>query len=251
MLNIEFYSDGYRLIGNLHLPTQRNAPCVVLCHGLASGKDSEKWLTFAHDLEHRGYAALRFNFRGCGWGNEWSEGNFEDTTLTSRIKDYRAALDFLESIDRVDINRFGVIGSSFGGCTIIAANDPRPKVYIAMATPYRFGPTAEMLRSFRKTGYYQNPEAVQPRMSRIKKGLYEDLEQYDMGDAVKRINRPLLIIHGSRDSISVNNAKRLYENANDPKRLEIMEGGSHIFVDTGHLGKIIGLSIEWFDQYLQ
>lgn len=251
MLNVEFYSDSYRLIGNLHLPTQRNAPCIVLCHGLASSKDSEKWLTFAHDLEHRGYAALRFNFRGCGWGNEWSEGNFEDTTLTSRIKDFGAALDFLKSTGRADISRLGVIGSSFGGCTIIAANDPRPKACIAMATPYIFGPTAEMLKSFRRTGYYENPEAVQSRMSRIKKGLYEDLEQYDMCEAVKRINRPLLIIHGSLDTIPASDARRLYENANDPKRLEIVEGGSHTFVDTGHLGKIIGLSIEWFDQYLQ
>ena len=76
-------------------------------------------------------------------------------------------------------------------------------------------------------------------------------EQYDMGAAVKRINRPLLIIHGSLDAIPASDARRLYENANDPKRLEIVEGGSHTFVDTGHLGKIIGLSIGWFDQYLQ
>jgi len=250
MLNVEFNSEDYRLIGNLHLPMQRNAPCIVLCHGLASSKDSEKWLTFARDLEYRGYAALRFNFRGCGWGNEWSEGNFEDTTLTGRIKDYRAALNFLERSGRVDFNRLGVIGSSFGGCTIIAANDPRPKAYIAMATPYRFEPTTEMLRSFRKTGYYQNPEATQSRMSRTKKDLYEDFEQYDMGEAVRKINRPLLIIHGSKDTIPVSDAQSLYDDANDPKSLEIVEGGSHIFVDTGHLGKVISLSIGWFDKYL-
>lgn len=246
---VEFRSEGYRLIGNLHCPYE-NAPCVLLCHGIASSKDSEKWLTFACNLEDEGYAALRFNFRGCGWGDEWSEGDFQDTTLTSRIKDYKAALDFLMSTGRVDTNRLGVIGSSFGGCTIIAANDPRPKSYVALATPYRFGATPVMLKSFQEKGYYENPGAKEPRMSRIKETLYDDFEQYDMADAVKKIKHPLLIIHGSKDAIPLGDARRLYENANEPKRLEIIEGGSHIFVDTGHLGKVIDLSIGWFKKYL-
>jgi len=247
---VEFRSEGYKLIGNLHCPCE-NAPCVLLCHGIASSKDSEKWLTVACKLENEGYSALRFNFRGCGWGEEWSEGDFQDTTLTTRIKDYEAALDFLESIGKkVDTNRLGVIGSSFGGCTTIAANDPRPKSYVALATPYRFGTTPEMLKSFQEKGYYEYPEAQEPRKSTIKEILYDDLKLYDVAEAVKRIKHPLLIIHGSKDSIPVSDALRLYENANEPKRLEIVEGGSHIFVDTGHLGKVIDLIIGWFEKYL-
>ena len=246
---VAFYSEGYRLIGNLHCPYE-NAPCVLLCHGIASSKDSEKWLTFADGLENEGFAALRFSFRGCGWGDEWSEGDFQDTTLTSRIKDYKAALDFLESTGNVDTNRLGVAGSSFGGCTIIAANDPRPKCYVALATPYELGTTTEVLKSFREKGYYEFPGVVEPRMSRIKETLYDDFKSYDMGEAVKRIEHPLLIVHGSRDTIAVSDARRLYENASQPKRLEIIEGGSHTFVDTGHLGTVIDLSIGWFKKYL-
>ena len=246
---VEFRSEGYKLIGNLHCPYE-NAPCVLLCHGIASSKDSEKWLTIACNLEDEGYAALRFNFRGCGWGDEWSQGDFQDTTLTSRIKDYKAALDFLVSTGKVDTNRLGVIGSSFGGCTIIAANDLRPKAYVALATPYKLGTSPVMLESFREKGYYEYPGAEEPRMSRIKETLYDDLESYDMAEAVKKIKHPLLIIHGSKDTIPISDARRLYENANEPKRLEIIEGGSHIFVDTGHLDRIIGLSIGWFKKHL-
>jgi dipeptidyl aminopeptidase/acylaminoacyl peptidase len=246
---VEFRSEGYKLIGNLHCPFE-NAPCVLLCHGLASNKDSEKWLTSACNLEDEGFAALRFNFRGCGWGGEWSEGDFQDTTLTARIKDYKAALDFLVGTGRVDTSRLGVIGSSLGGCTIIAANDPRPRTYAALATPYEFVTTPVVLKSLQEKGYYENLKAGEPRTSRIKKTLYDDLKLYDMGEAVRKIRHPLLIIHGSEDAIPVSDARRLYENANEPKRLEIIEGGSHTFVDTGHLGKVIDLSIEWFKKYL-
>ncbi|MFC1864661.1 alpha/beta hydrolase [Chloroflexota bacterium] len=246
---VEFRSEGYKLIGNLNCPYEK-APCVLLCHGIASSKDSEKWLTFAHNLEDEGYAALRFNFRGCGWGDEWSEGDFQDTTLTNRVKDYKAALDFLVSTGKVDASRLGVIGSSFGGLTIIAANDPRPKTYVALATPYKLGTSPVMLESFREKGYYEYPGAEEPRMSRIKETLYDDLESYDMAEAIKKIKHPLLIIHGSKDAIPVSDARILYENANEPKKLEVIEGGSHIFVDTGHLGKVIDLSIGWFKRHL-
>jgi len=248
--SVEFRSEGHKLIGDLHCPRE-NAPCVLLCHGIASSKDSEKWLTIAYNLENSGYSTFRFNFRGCGWGEEWSEGDFQDTTLTARIKDYKAALDFLESTrKKVDTNILGVIGSSFGGCTIIAANDPRVKSYVALATPVRFGATPEMLKSFKEKGYYEYPGSQEPRMSRIKEILYDDLELFDMAEAVKKIKNPLLIIHGSKDSIPVNDVVGLYENANEPKKLEIIEGGSHIFIDTGHLGKVIDLSIGWFKNYL-
>lgn len=246
---VEFSSEGYRLIGNLNRPYE-NAPGVLLCHGIASSKNSEKWLAFTSALEEAGFASLRFNFRGCGWGDEWSEGNFEDTTLTSRIADFKAALDFLKNATKVDFNRLGVIGSSFGGCTIIAASDPRPKAYVAMATPYQWVASPEMQMSFIEKGYYQNPSATEPRMSRIKEDLFRDLALYDMGEAVKKIKRPLLIIHGSRDTIPLSDARRLYEPASEPKRLEIIEGGSHTFVDTGHLGKVLGLSIDWLKKYL-
>ena len=246
---VEFNSEGYRLIGNLNCPGD-NTPCVIFCHGIVSSKDSEKWLAFASALEGAGFASLRFNFRGCGWGDEWSEGIFEDTTLTSRITDFKAALDFLKNATKVDANRTGVIGSSFGGCTIIAANDSRPKAYVAMATPYQWVASPEMQRGFADKGYYQNPGVTEPRMSRIKEDLFSDLASYNMGDAVKKIRQPLLIIHGSRDTIPVSDARKLYEQANEPKRLEIIEGGSHTFVDTGHLDKIIELSVDWLKRHL-
>jgi len=87
-------------------------------------------------------------------------------------------------------------------------------------------------------------------MSRIKEDLYDDLELYDLGEAVTKIVHPLLIIHGSKDAIPVNEVRLIYENANEPKELEIIEGGSHIFVDTGHLGTVVNLSVGWFKKYL-
>ncbi|MHC1636060.1 MAG: alpha/beta hydrolase [Candidatus Methanospirareceae archaeon] len=229
---VEFFSEGKRIIGNLHLPFE-GAPCIVLCHGLVSNKDSDKWVAFAERLYKGGYASLRFNFRGCGSSNEFSEGKLADSILTARVRDYVAALDFLESTKKVNMERIGVIGSSFGGCVAIVAKDPRVKAYVIMATPYNLRRSEEILRDFGEK-------------------LYEDFARYDIGEAISNLKRPILIIHGDKDDIvSVEDAERLYDKAGEPKKLEIIKGGNHVFSDASHLGRIFKICIKWFDKYLK
>lgn len=45
---------------------------------------------------------------------------------------------------------------------------------------------------------------------------------------IKRVEAPVLIVHGSADElIPVEHGRRLFEEANEPKQLEIIEGGGH------------------------
>jgi len=129
-----FHFENQKLLGNLHLPYQ-NAACVITLHGLESSKDSGKWPIIAARLTDEGCACLRFNFRGCGGGPEKSEGEFEDVSLTGRIRDYTCALQFLQDTGKVDMRRLIVIGSSFGGMVAVAAQDKRIKAMVCLSTP--------------------------------------------------------------------------------------------------------------------
>ena len=222
-----FYSENQKLFGNVHLPYQ-NAPCIITLHGLESSKDSGKWPIIAARLTDEGYACLRFNFRGCGSGPEKSEGEFEDVRLTGRIRDYKAALQFLHDTGTVDMRRLGVIGSSFGGMVAVAAQDERIKAMVCLSTPYEL------------------PSGGR----RFNKKFYDDLRNYDLLEAIRNAP-PLLILHGSADEVvSSTHAHKLYEAALEPKRLEIIEGADHVFSQREHLQKVIDLSLEWFKKYL-
>lgn len=226
-----FHSGNQKLLGNLYLPYQ-NAPCVITLHGLESSKDSGKWPTIAARLTDEGYACLRFNFRGCGRGPEKSEGEFEDVSLTGRIRDYKAALQFLQDTNKVDMRRLGVIGSSFGGMVAVAAQDKRIKAMVCLSTPYYL------------------PHISRGAGRRFKKGFYDDLRNYKLLEAVRNAP-PILILHGSSDEVvPPTHAQKLYEAAPEPKRLEIIEGADHVFSHSEHLKKVIDLSLEWFKQYL-
>ncbi|MCP8310003.1 MAG: alpha/beta fold hydrolase [Candidatus Methylarchaceae archaeon HK02M1] len=241
---VTFYSENHKIFGNLHLP-YKNAPCIVCLHGLESSKDSGKWLALSSRLCGEGYTCLRFNFRGCGEGMEKSEGEFEDTSLTSRINDYQSALDFLQDTKKLDASRLGVVGSSFGGMVALVAQDKRVKVIVVLATPYKIPRFDRPLTPKEIGGYYFLPSG-----RKFKKSFYEDLKKYDLLIAVKD-SPPLLIIQGDSDDIvPLEHAYRLYDEASEPKKLEVVERADHVFSKPEHLNKVIGLTLAWFKKHL-
>lgn len=233
------------MLGNLHLP-QKGAPCIMMSHGFESSKDGDKWLVLSSRFYDAGFASLRFSYRGCGEGEEKSQGKFEDTTLTGRLSDYKAAIDFLYQA-RIDMTRLGVIGSSFGGMVALAARDDRIRAIVTLATPFSFPSLSELEpRRSQDKGYIELGSG-----KRLKKGFFDDLTKYSIGDEIKRIHCPLLIIHGTSDEVvPVEQAYELYRYANKPKRLEIIDGANHAFNKPEHLERVINLSLEWFKRYL-
>lgn len=237
---VSFQVAGVTLRGDLHMPGP-GAPCVVLCHGLEAHKDTEKWRTFAHNLAGAGFAALRFNFRGCGEGSECSDGAFEETTVTSRVQDLKAALDFLGTQD-VDHGRIGAVGSSLGGSVVIAAEDPRLKVLVLLATAALMG-----LRAIDPSVEFR----LLPSGLRLHRRFTEDAKQYDLPAALARQSKPVLILHGSVDElVPVEQAHTLYDSAAQPKRLSIIQGGDHSFHQPHHLKQIVDMTVEWLRRHL-
>ena len=128
-----FQSEGQRLAGVLHLPDQNSPPCVIASHGLLSSKDSEKYMALGERLSQEGIAMLRFDFRGIGE----SEGRLEDDTVSRRITDLGAAIDFM--LTRPGLGRrIGLVGSSLGGYVSLfkAAMDKEIRALVIWATPF-------------------------------------------------------------------------------------------------------------------
>ncbi|UCG54725.1 MAG: alpha/beta fold hydrolase [Dehalococcoidia bacterium] len=242
---VTFKSSNEAIYANLGIPYV-GAPCVIMSHGMEGSKDGKKWLELASRLYKTGFAYMRFNYRGCGTGKEISQGNFENTTLTSRIQDYRSAVNFVNNI-AVDNNRIAVIGSSFGGTVTIAAGQKEIKAMVALATPCRFDiPNDDMYLVYQGEKFFELPSG-----RRLKREFFSDIKRYDIYSAIEKINCPLLVIHGDKDNmVPQEDAHLIYNQAKAPKRLEIIRGGNHGFDEPKHLELMIGLAIDWFKQYL-
>jgi hypothetical protein len=242
---VRFHSEGQTIFANFSLP-YKGAPCIIMSHGMESSKDGDKWLVLAPVFYDAGFACLRFSYRGCGEGEDKSEGEFEDSTLTGRIKDYRSAIDFIETTG-VDMSRLGAIGSSLGGMVALAAQDPRIRAMVTLATPAKLLiPTEEQLAMYEKEEFFELPSG-----KRLRTAFLRDIRQYDICKAVANISCPILIIHGSADdTVPVADAYYLYENAKEPKRLVVIQDGTHAFDEPGHVKQLGSLALDWFRQYL-
>src|SRR5256714_7562902 len=136
---VSFVSDGLRLAGVLHLPSPpashgRRSGFLVL-HGFGSNKDSGVSLTVATLLADFGYAALRFDMRGCGE----SEGPRGRVICLEQVEDARSALAYLATRTEVDGARIAVMGHSFGAAVAVYAAGVEPRFAALVAAGRRGG----------------------------------------------------------------------------------------------------------------
>lgn len=230
---LSFPSCGQTVAGALHLPDVEQPPCVIASHGLFSNKDSEKYTALGDRFHPRGIALLRFDFRGCGE----SEGTTSEITVSDRLRDLSAAIEFVRSYPRIG-SRIGLMGSSLGGYISLAESGDEEDIraVVTWATPYTLAGLEE--------------RRGQGEMAVLGEQFFDDLRGHDLAPALGKV-RNCLVIHGDRDElVPVEQARMIYERLNDPKKMEIIEGGDHRLTHPHHRQKALEMTLEWFERYL-
>ncbi|MBI5651008.1 MAG: alpha/beta fold hydrolase [Chloroflexi bacterium] len=222
--NVNFLAaDGVQLRGWFIPPaSSTDGPTIVFVHGL--GGNRGELLPEAAMLARAGYGALLFDLRNHGR----SRGTL--TTLGFReVEDVRGAVAYLEMRGDVNRARIGLFGHSMGAATVVraAARLAQVRVVIAQGAyssleeniargviaqaglpPFIFAPLMIWLGE-RATGLRVNQ--VRP-----------------IDDVASIAPRALLLIHGMRDSVvTVENSRRLYHAANEPKELFLVNAAQH------------------------
>ena len=222
-----------KVVGVLSTPESGSEyPCVILCHGLISSKESSKYVALSEQLNSSGIAACRFDLHGCGE----SGGNIAETTLTIRVENLNGVVEYVRNHSRIDREKIGILGSSFGGstCVIKVARDERIKCLSLWATPYRLdkedGGTISGIQ--------------------FNESIYTDFLTYDILGEAKKVSCAL-VIHGEFDEVvPCVEGRAIYDRIKEPKKLEIIKGADHVFSDPTHREKAITLALNWFKRYL-
>ena len=131
---IEFYSEGFKLCGDVYVPdglvAGERRSAVLLCHGYTGVKDL--YLPDnARVLNEAGYVAMTFDYKG--WGD--SEGKSPHRLAPySRVADVQAAMTFLGLQPEVNEDNIGIYGTSYGGATVswVGAVDQRAKCIVSV-----------------------------------------------------------------------------------------------------------------------
>jgi exosortase A-associated hydrolase 2 len=120
-----FSSNEYNLFGVLHYPsTSQVNSGFVFCHPFAEEKlwAHRVYVSFARELAKLGYAVLRFDYMGHGD----SDGDFEDSTIETRLVDINCAIKQLKiEINKIEtVNLLGLrFGATLAGVVSSERND--------------------------------------------------------------------------------------------------------------------------------
>jgi dipeptidyl aminopeptidase/acylaminoacyl peptidase len=236
-------SDGKMLQGWFFPSEKADSPAIL--YAPATGKDQRSGISLVAPLHQAGYQVLLFSYRGHGR----SDGNrFGFTYGAYESKDIDAAVAFLS--DTKEIEKIGVIGHSAGAASgiISAARNPRINAVVA-AAPF---PSVEDIWNTNRPRFFPKPLfELTFKFAEFRKQFSRN--QVRPQDVIDQISpRPVLLIHGIDDQrITQSQAMDLFDAANEPKCMWMVEGASHAEVRDPLLDSEVDDVISFFDQALE
>lgn len=221
-----------------------SSTCLILVHGFKGFKD---WGFFPYTAEYfadKGYFVLSFNFSHNGIGEsklEFTELNkFAENTISLEVSELVQIIKAYKNGFFND-NVFGkicLIGHSRGGAvSILSSLIESVDAYIVWASVDKLDRyTNRQKIEWKKQGFVEVLNSRTNQMMRMNVSLLEDIEINKSGslsieNAIKNLNKPLLIVHGEQDlTVPIAEGKQIY-NWNDKtiSEFEKIPSAGHTF----------------------
>lgn len=178
------------------------APLLLYLHGARRNVEGSGFRI--QQMRELGFSVLAVDYRGFGLSTD------ELPSETAVIEDAFAAWDWLGR-EHPDRPRY-IFGHSLGGAIAVqlASRTPDERGLIVEGS---FTSVPDVFRSF-KWGWLP----ITPLIT----------QRFDSVATIAKVGSPVLVVHGSRDGLILPALGRaLYEQAVEPKRFVLVEGGTH------------------------
>ena len=288
ILPVKFLSENTQVSGNVYLPescAEIKSPGVVLCQGFAGTKEM-LLPAYAEKFAKNGYVVLSFDYRGFG-GSGGEPGRLVPKL---QIEDIKSAISFLSSFDKVDADRIGLWGTSYGGANaiVVASEDKRVKclsvqltfgdgerVITAGMTPENISklkdtllrlcekkestgkemmvPISKILSDEQSKQFFQEYSDEFPELkTKIPFLTIFETLNYKPENYLKELQAPILIVGAEKDLVNpISESHSLYKLASEPKELMVINGATHFELYKGdYLEQAVDKQLSWFGKYL-
>jgi fermentation-respiration switch protein FrsA (DUF1100 family) len=187
-------ANGNR-ISSLYLFNPSARYTLLVSHGNAEDLGDDRfWL---EDLRQAGFSVLGYDYQGYGT----SQGKPGEQVL---YEDETAAYDYLTTNLKIPAERIIILGRSVGSGPAVHLAARKPAAGLVLQSPF--------LSAYRV-------------MTQVPILPFDRFPNYS---DIRRVHCPVLIIHGTRDTvINPEHGRKLYELANPPKQFFWVEGAGH------------------------
>lgn len=239
---------GARLAVRVDKPEGEVEAVALFAHCFTCTKDILAARSIAKQLAKRGIATVRFDFTGLGS----SAGEFASTDFSSNVGDLvRVAEAMREGIGAPQL----LIGHSLGGAAVLVAASQIPEVK-AVATIGAPADAEHVTENFsadlsRIETEGQATVSLAGRPFTIRREFVEDLRRQRVEEAAGKLKAALLVLHAPLDeTVSVDNATRIFVAAKHPKSFVSLDDADHLLSDYRHARYAADVIAAWAARYV-
>lgn len=227
--------------------TDEAKPIVIFAHGFKGFKDWGTWWKIGEEIVKAGFVFIKMNFshNGTTPDNPLEFGDLEafgQNNYEIELDDLGSVLDWLESQNiipnsEINIDKISLIGHSRGGGVAIikASEDSRIKNLITWASvgtlDWMF--RSNMIQKWKENGVHIIVNGRTKQEMPLHYQLYENFEQnkerFNTEIALKNLNKPHLILQGTKDPAIPVASAQLHQQWNPNAELILIENADHVF----------------------
>lgn len=222
--------DGLAIRGTEYRPAGENLPVAIVCHGFMAFQDTVRHYTI--ELARMGYAAYCFDFCGGSVVNGKSDGATTDMSVLTEVKDLETVIDYVQSLPYTG-DHLLLMGCSQGGFVSALAAAKHPEKVDKLVLFYPALCIPDDARSGKMMYARFDPQNLPERVScgtmKLGRCYIADVIGMDPFREIQSYDGPVLIVHGTKDSIVrpdySERARDAYANA----ELHMIQNGAHGF----------------------
>ena len=242
----ELQNEGIKLTGTYYMPEGEGPfPGILLLHGSTiEGRKLGLYRILGRELARRGFAVVTLDRRG--YGESGDPPHLDVAAAFDSTSDALAALDYLASLDNIDVNKIHIIGHSAGAKPAFNAGVQALRVRSIVA----IGPPRRVFERFQADGdsempYFQRREMRYMMLSKpipnevyLELSLSGNLEGY-LDYFSTSAHKPIFLIDGSLESeLDRQYLQQLYSEMSNPKEYLTLQDADH-YANVANFGAIV------------
>ncbi|MBS4538452.1 alpha/beta hydrolase [Clostridium sp. D2Q-11] len=230
----------------LEYPDDTLKDYIIFNHCFTCSKNYKIYNNISKILVKNGYGTIRFDMTGLGD----SEGDFEDTNLTTNIEDLISVYEYISSNYKTP--KF-LIGHSLGGLISIKAASQLPfiKGIATIGTPYNLNGLIKLFSKYEDELSSKGKTEIDIAGRKFKIGdhFLEDIKNENIHQSMRKFDKPIIIFHSNKDkTVPFESGLKLFNLISSPKSFITLQDANHLVSnkdDGYYIGSILA---RWFDE---